>query len=151
MQISLLVKYGLLSSAIFLGSTVAVQARADYPSCSDVKDTVLEMLDEIRFDIIEENRSLVALGLLKEPTDDEVLTTITAFGLDNAHIANYSAGTFELRFITLVHVEETGARICKATTFAEQRITKKIRKWSDVRYDIRLDDEDNTYFVSLFF
>lgn len=151
MSISRVVKYSIISAAIFLGSTLAGQALADYPSCSDVKDTVLEMLDEIRFDIIEENRSLVALGLLKEPTDDDVLNTITGFGLDNSHIANYTAGTFQLRFITLVHVEETGARICKATTFAEQRLTKKIRKWSDVRYDIRLDDEDNSYFVALFF
>lgn len=48
MPISRLVKYGLLSSAILIGSTVAVQAQSDLPGCADdvVKDTVLDIIVE---------------------------------------------------------------------------------------------------------
>ena len=48
MPISRLVKYPLSFAAIFLGSTVAVQAQSDLPGCADeaVKETVIVIFVE---------------------------------------------------------------------------------------------------------
>ena len=48
MPISRLVKYGVVSTVIFIGSTVAVQAQSDLPGCADdvVKQVALEIVME---------------------------------------------------------------------------------------------------------
>ena len=96
MPISHLVKYGLLSSAIFLSSTVAVQAQSDLPGCADqvVKDIVLDIISE---NIERERKGLPALVQLELELDWQI-------------------ETFALAYITLQSRNEiTGKLVCHAS------------------------------------
>lgn len=122
---------------------------SDYLGCSDedVKVTVAEMIDDWRTSVIEDHREIAALATLQEPTDEFIVDTLTSFGLDNSTVLNYTPGTFELKFITILGHEETGAPVCEAQVFAEQRVQKTTRHWRNIKYAIRLDIENDAYFV----
>ena len=98
MPISRLVKYGLLSTTIYMGSTVAVQAQSDLPGCADqqVKGIVTSIIAENMQEHLQQ-LSLSELGLVEYRWD----WVLESFYITHIVLADYN--------------EHTGALDCNAS------------------------------------
>ena len=98
MPISRLVKYGVVSTVIFIGSTVAVQAQSDLPGCAD--DVVKQVALEIVIEGEEKSR--------KELNNNSVLIFYSKM--------DWQLNSLQITNIALEDVNErTGKLLCRAS------------------------------------
>ena len=148
MPISQLVKYGPLSSAIFIGSTVAVQAQSDLPGCVD------DVVKRVAIEIVIEN---IEREIRKNGKEWAVLLDL-----------DWQLDSFSLKYISLTEIDEqTSALTCHATLhgkrdrkyfgsdplLAEERARKEEQGYwnyhdiSAMQYTISESAENPEYFI----
>lgn len=154
MPISRLVKYGLLSSAIFLGSTIAVQAQSDLPGCADqqVKDVVIEIMvesfqEETRYST---EKLLVDTGREWNPNSFNVIHIILADYNEHTGALTCNAtlrGKRDREMWERVWINYKGMNITKARQRNLERGYWEEQDLNYLEYSVSQSAEDPEYFI----
>ena len=127
MSVYLLVKYGLVSSVIFLGSTIAVQAQnIQLPNCNE--DRVLNHMSGQIDELVDQTLNGLWNYILVNFGDD-----LSDVALDAYRV--YEIGSAELRNVSTLS-EETRSTVCRATVHAIKISTGIREEWGVVHYTI---------------